>query len=648
MPTIPEEGRGHALRVSRPASYLAAVLATLATAFVRHALDPIWGSKFPFTMFYPAVALGAWLGGIGPGLFATALVTGFTLWLHPPFGSSLRASAPDLIAVSLFVLVNVLLSVLSEALHRARRRVEVTRDTLRDSEARLRGIVTSTPDAIITIDSMQRIMLFSAGAETIFGHAAGAMIGHPVDRLMPKRLRERHRRHVDAFGSTDVSMRAMGGELPLIGLRRDGTEFPMEARISQIAVGAQKFYTVILRDITERQRAEVERERLLASEHAARERAEAADQAKDEFLAMLGHELRNPLSAVRNAVATASLDETRRPRALEIARRQVDQLGRLIDDLLDSARITQGRVLVHKERANLTEIIERAVESVRALVEGRGVQLVVTHTPFPIRVEADPARLEQVFVNLLSNGAKYTDAGGRIEVTSEREGDEVAIHVRDTGIGIAPEMLPRIWELFAQGDRALDRAQGGLGIGLTLARRLVELHGGRIEAHSEGLGKGAEFVVRLPALPVTAADSLPSAASPPPPQRSARVLVVEDNPDTAESLMMFLEVLGHRVRAVYDGMAALDAARTSPPDVMLVDIGLPGMDGYEVARRVRRDPDLDRVILVALTGYGREADKRQAMAAGFDHHLVKPVSPEALHGLVARLGGPEAAKPTVH
>ncbi len=392
----------------------------------------------------------------------------------------------------------------------------------------------------------------------------------------------------------------------------------------------------------------IERAARRDAERQIRESLEASNRVKDEFLAMLGHELRNPLSAVRNAVAIASLDEVRRPRALEIARRQVDQLGRLIDDLLDVTRITQGRIVLRKERMNLTEIIERAVESVRPLVEERGVHLTVAHTTPAVRVDADPARLEQVFVNLLSNATKYNDAGGRIDVTSVRQGDQVAIHVRDTGIGIAPEMLPRMWELFAQGERTLARAQGGLGIGLTLARQLVELHGGRIEAHSDGLGKGAEFVVRLAALPVAAGESLPNASPVPEPEQRARVLVVEDNPDTAESLKMLLELLGHRVRTVYDGVAALDAAHGSPPDVMLVDIGLPGMDGYELARRVRQDPDLDRVVLIALTGYGREEDKQQAMAAGFDYHLVKPVSPDALHGLVARLARPEAAKLTVH
>jgi two-component system CheB/CheR fusion protein len=219
----------------------------------------------------------------------------------------------------------------------------------------------------------------------------------------------------------------------------------------------------------------------------------------------------------------------------------------------------------------------------------------------------------------------------------EPQGEEVAVRIRDTGIGIAPEMLPRLWDLFMQADRTLDRAQGGLGIGLTVTRRLVELHGARIEAQSQGLGQGAEFVVTLPALP-TMEERRPTAPAESIPQRTARVLVVEDNADTAESLTMLLELLGHRVRAAYDGVAALDAARANVPDVMLVDIGLPGMDGYEVARRVRRDPDLKQVVLVALTGYGREEDKQEAMAAGFDYHLVKPVNPDALHGLVTRLG----------
>lgn len=371
-----------------------------------------------------------------------------------------------------------------------------------------------------------------------------------------------------------------------------------------------------------------------------RARAETANRSKDEFLAMLGHELRNPLSAVRNAVATASLDESRRPRALEIARRQADQLGHLIDDLLDVARITQGQITLRKERLYLAEVLERAVESVRAVVEERGHTLRVALPGEPIRLDADAARVEQVVVNLLTNAAKYTEPGGSVDVSAEREGGNVLIRVRDTGIGIAPDVLPRMFDLFAQADRGLDRAQGGLGIGLTVARRLAELHGGGIDAWSEGLGKGAEFIVRLPVLPASPEETPGTVGQERTvPAHHARVLMVEDNPDAAESLVMILELLGHRVRVVHDGIAALDAARAYVPDLMLIDIGLPGMDGYEVARRMRRDPALKDVVLVALTGYGRDEDKERAMSAGFDYHLAKPVDLDALGALVGQVRG---------
>ena len=390
----------------------------------------------------------------------------------------------------------------------------------------------------------------------------------------------------------------------------------------------------------ERDRARLAELELLEIAERARAEAERANQAKDEFLAMLGHELRNPLSAVRNAVATASLDQSHRGRALEIARRQTDQLGRLVDDLLDVARITRGRIPLRKQQVALADVLQRAEEAVREWVDERGHRLVARHPDDSIKVDADPARLEQVIVNLLSNAAKYTEPGGTIDLSAERDGDEVLIRVRDTGMGIAAHVLPRVFDLFAQADRSLDRAQGGLGIGLTVARRLVELHGGSIDARSEGPGRGAEFIVRLPVLPPAPRDenAPDSVVAPGTAVGTSRVLLVEDNHDAAESLSLLLELLGHRVRVAHDGVAAIEAASASAPDVMLIDIGLPGMDGYEVARRVRREPTLQRVVLVALTGYGREEDKERSLASGFDHHLVKPVDPESLGDLIRRLG----------
>jgi signal transduction histidine kinase len=317
---------------------------------------------------------------------------------------------------------------------------------------------------------------------------------------------------------------------------------------------------------------------------AARERlrleAEAANSAKDEFLAMLSHELRNPLSAVRNAIATARLDGVRREHALDIAHRQTGHLARLIDDLLEVARVTQGKITLQKEWVRLAEIVDNAIETTRSLIEERGHNVSVAVSPDDLQVEADPMRVEEIVVNLLTNAAKYTKPGGRIAVMVERQANEAVIRVHDSGMGIAPDVLPRVFNLFAQSRRSLDRSYGGLGIGLTIARRLVELHGGQIEAHSEGIGKGAEFVVRLPAL-----ETLPQAVSSrdlsgvgsstmPAKKNRARVMVVEDSPDTAESLAMLLELVGHEVRVVHNGAAALDEAQVNVPDVILTRLRL--------------------------------------------------------------------------
>jgi PAS domain S-box-containing protein len=382
----------------------------------------------------------------------------------------------------------------------------------------------------------------------------------------------------------------------------------------------------------------IDNARLYEAERRARAEAEAGSRAKDEFLAMLGHELRNPLAAISNALVTAQLDPSRADRALAIAHRCADQLTRLVDDLLDVARITQGRIELQRQHVAFAGVVQRAVDATRSLVEQRGHHLTVRLPPIDVLVDVDPTRLEQVVVNLVTNAAKYTDRGGSIEVVAEREGAEVVLRVRDNGIGIAPEMLARMFDLFAQSERALDRAQGGLGIGLTVVRRLVELQGGRVEAESRGPGMGAELRVRFPIVAAARrSESPPSSVAEPSQLRCMRVLVVEDNADAGEALAMLLELLGHRVRVTADGASALAAARADRPDVMLVDIGLPGMNGYEVARQVRRDPLLADVVLVALTGYGGHDDRKAALVAGFDHHVAKPISAEQLSGLVGTL-----------
>jgi len=375
---------------------------------------------------------------------------------------------------------------------------------------------------------------------------------------------------------------------------------------------------------------------LYKSEQQARAAAEQASRDKDHFLAMLGHELRNPLSAVRNALTASQLDPSRAARAQAIARHAAEQLTRLVDDLLDVTRVTQGRLTLRKEALSLGDVVQRSVDALRPLFDERGVAVSLTR-PNPDRViEGDATRIEQIVGNLLTNAAKYTEAGGRVTIGVEPDDDGALVRVADTGIGIAADLLPRIFDVFVQGDQTLDRSRGGLGIGLTLVKRLVELHGGSVEAHSAGPGRGAEFVVRLPRGTPSAAP--PAALGAPPAVRAGtRVLIVEDNPDAAESLMMLLEMLGLRVQVAHEGQTALQTAQAFVPEVMLVDIGLPGMSGYELAAQLRRDPQLRHVLLVAVTGYGQDEDRQRALAAGFDLHLVKPIEIDKVRSLLASL-----------
>ena len=378
-------------------------------------------------------------------------------------------------------------------------------------------------------------------------------------------------------------------------------------------------------------------------EHRVEERTnelEGALRSRDEFLAMLAHELRNPLAPIRNAAQVIRLvgpADGHMTWARDVIDRQVHQLTRLVDDLLDVSRVTQGRVELHKEEIDLASVVAHAVETSRPAIDARRHTLIVELPKAPVYLEADLARLSQVVSNLLNNACKYMEEGGRIALTAEAEGREVRIRVRDEGIGIPQEMLPRVFELFTQLNRSLDRSEGGLGIGLALVRRLVELHGGSVGVHSDGLGLGSEFVV---ALPLLRAASVPEDKSDEAPEQTGlafgrRILVADDNRDSAESLGMLLEIEGHEVCLAYDGQEALDQADRFGPEIILLDIGLPRMDGYEVAARLRRSPHHRDVLLVAVTGYGTDGDRKRSREAGFDHHLVKPVDPRALRDLIA-------------
>jgi PAS domain S-box-containing protein len=525
-----------------------------------------------------------------------------------------------------------------------------TESALVESEARLASVIRSALDAVLTVDEQQRIGLFNPAAEQMFGLKAFDAQGLPISRFLP-----------------EWSGRAVGGPRPgeqidrweTEGVRGDGTTFPVELSVSWVEANRRRFWTCVARDVSERRRAQEQRERLIR-EQTARRQAEAAwarmegiarendrlyqelrqvDRLKDAFLAMLAHELRNPLAPIRNALHLIRLDEHTLPPEIReswaIIDRQVTYLVRLVDDLLDVSRISEGKIQLQKEPLNLAQVVESAVESSQPLLTSRKHTLSVNMPAEELIVNGDPVRLVQVLTNLLNNAAKYTPEGGHVTLSVEREPARAVLRVRDTGMGIAPEILPRLFDLFTQSERTLDRSEGGLGIGLTLVRRLTELHGGVVEATSAGQGKGSEFVVRLP----LAGSTPPRAALPREASAevgmSRRILVVDDNRDGVRTLARLLEVLGHEVQSAEDGAEALEVAARYRPEVILLDIGLPGMDGYTVARQLRARPEFEGTVIVAVTGYGNPDDRQQSLQAGFNAHLVKPVDLEALKQLLA-------------
>jgi PAS domain S-box-containing protein len=486
----------------------------------------------------------------------------------------------------------------------------------------LAAIVESSDDAIISKTLEGIIQSWNAAAERLFGFTAAEAVGQHISLVIP---RERIAEEDQIVASLKAGRRIEHFETERV--RKDGQRITVSLTISPIkddsgqVVGASK----IVRDVTEQRRLTDDLQ-LLAAE------LSAADQRKNEFLATLAHELRNPLAPMSNmleVVKRAGNDGEVLKRAHETIERQLNQMVRLVDDLLDLNRITHDRLELRRSEVELSSVIQQAIEVARPLIDAARQELIVGLPDEPVYLNADRARLAQVFGNLLNNSCKYTGRNGKIAVSAKRCGDSVSITVRDNGAGIPLDKLDRIFDMFMQVDRKSERSQDGLGIGLTLVKRLVEMHGGSIEARSEGEGRGSEFVVRLPVVTHEAVTApVADAAAESSAQR--RVLIVDDNVDSADSLAMLLEITGNKTFQAHDGVEALAAIERHHPEVVLLDIGLPKLDGHEVCRRVREQPWGKDIVIIALTGWGQEDDRRKSEEAGFNGHLVKPVDYDRL------------------
>jgi PAS domain S-box-containing protein len=494
-----------------------------------------------------------------------------------------------------------------------------------EAQARLAAIVESSDDAVVSKSLDGVIRSWNTGAQRIFGYTAAEAVGRPITLIIPPERWDEER---------DILARLRRGEriehYETVRVARDGRRLDISLTVSPVrdpegnVVGASK----VARDVTDRKRAE--------------EALREADRKKDEFIALLAHELRNPLAPIRNGlqVLRLSQDPRVRERSQQMMDRQLTHLVRLVDDLLDVSRIGRNKMELRRARVRLAEVVGSAVETARPLIDAAGHRLEVRLPHAPVVLDADLTRLAQVFSNLLTNSAKYTEPGGRIRLTAERGRGAVEVVVSDTGIGIPAAALPKIFDMFSQVDRSIERATGGLGIGLALVKGLVEMHGGTVTAESEGPGRGSTFRVVLPT-----AEPVPE---PPPPEAGGdarragparRILVVDDNRDGAESLTEMLGLLGNEARVAHDGLEAVDAAARFRPEVILMDVGMPRLNGLDATRRIRGQPWGRDVTIIALTGWGQEGDRERSHEAGCDGHLVKPVNLSDLDKLLGELRG---------
>ncbi len=533
-----------------------------------------------------------------------------------------------------------------------RRRRAIGADVLRECET-LRVTLASIGDGVLTTDVCGRVLYLNGEAESLTGWTSEEAAGKPVEKVF-RIVNEETRRPVENPASRALSegvVVALASRTVLVA--RNGVERPIGDIAAPIRDAKGKVAGVVLvfRDVTE-ERAATDQLHKLATE------LSEADVRKNDFLALLAHEIRSPLATIRNSVAVlrrADLDPRSSAAAQGAIHRQVEHLARLVEDLLDVSRISRGKLALRRLQVDLRPAIDQAIEATRASFETKEQVLEVELPGAPIPVDADATRITQAVANLLDNASKFTQRAGTIRLSVARENAQVVVRICDNGIGISPEDVPGLFDMFSQVDTRLERAQDGLGIGLHLVKQLVEMHGGLVEARSDGVGCGSEFVIRLPDPAATEAPLLPNPAPEgafsrgstalrravgnavaPPRGHCRRILVVDDNADSAESLAMFLRLKGHEAEVAHDGLEAVEVALSTLPDVILLDLGLPKLNGYEAARRIRSSPRGGQIRIIALTGRSQEDDLQQTSSAGFDDHLLKPVDPDRLFALLAR------------
>lgn len=622
-------------RSLNPPTYLASeirryarALAVVAIAIVlRFLLEPYF-EHAGFAIFLGAVLLAAWVGGVVPSLIAvTLLLLAVVYWFSPSTERPWDLSVGAIVGIAAYYLVGTTVAVLSDLTTAAKRRADAEKNEALSQREQLRATLACIGDAVIVTDAESHITLMNTRAEGMTGWTVAEATGRPLNEVFRLQDEQTQLPLGEPARSTFREGQILHQTAPVSLTTRDQRNIPIAYTAAPIRAARQEMTGVVLvfRDESER----LDTEEVLRS----------ADRRKDEFLATLAHELRNPLAPICMGLELLKVSKCE-PESIEEVRsmmeRQAQHMVRLIDDLLDVSRITRGKVELRPRQVELADVVQNAVDSTRPFLEESGHQLKLDLPTEPVYLNADFNRLTQVFSNLLNNAAKYTPSGGQIELSAKLEPDAVTLSVSDTGIGIPPDMQDAIFELFTQVNGTTNQGQTGLGIGLTLVKRLTEMHGGAVTVESKGSGQGSTFRIKLPIVhPPPTPEIKPVQIATRPPGRRRRVLIVDDNEDALNSLSKMIELLGHPIRKAHDGLEAIENAKEFQPELVLLDLGMPKLDGYEAARRIRQGPGGAKMILVATTGWGQAEDRQRTTEAGFDHHLVKPIDLPALQALLS-------------